>query len=114
MRDRAKIKSIYGYSISPFRFRPEAMEAAQLGEVFLECHWEYCQATRSTETMPREHNEAHDQRWVPPNPGFFKVNVGGTFDAVSGRGGVGIVIRNDQGQIRSMRGALPFPTCGFS
>ncbi|KAI8524961.1 hypothetical protein RHMOL_Rhmol13G0190400 [Rhododendron molle] len=36
--------------------------------------------------MPREHNGAHDQRWVPPNPGFFKVHVGRTFEAVSGRG----------------------------
>ncbi|KAH7846943.1 hypothetical protein Vadar_019991 [Vaccinium darrowii] len=37
--------------------------------------------------------------WVPPAVGVLKVNVDGAFDAKSGRGGVGLVLRDYRGDI---------------
>lgn len=77
-------------------FKRKWVNEVQINAKGVEEFHEYILPSYSTvymETMPRDHNGAHDQRWVPTNPGFLKVNVGGAFDAVSGRGGVGIVIR---------------------
>jgi ribonuclease HI len=37
--------------------------------------------------------------WKPPAEGYLKINVDGAFDAISGRAGIGVVIRNSTGGV---------------
>lgn len=45
-------------------------------------------------------------RWEKPNQGWMKLNVDGSFDASSGKGCIGAVLRNSQGEVI-------FSACGF-
>ncbi|RLN33427.1 hypothetical protein C2845_PM03G29100 [Panicum miliaceum] len=38
-------------------------------------------------------------RWKPPKDGWTKINVDGAFDAKTGEGGVGVIIRDNQGSV---------------
>lgn len=60
--------------------------------------------------MNREIREETDARCVPPRLGMLKFNVDGTFDRSNFRERwyIGIVVRNDTGEIHSMR-AIPVP-----
>lgn len=44
--------------------------------------------------------------WCPPIQGVLKVNIDGAFDKVSRKGGIGLVVRDNLGQIVSME-AIP-------
>ena len=39
------------------------------------------------------------QKWKPPSRGMFKVNFGGAVDKEANRGGIGVVIRNIEGEV---------------
>lgn len=87
-------------------FTREWMNEVQINARGVEEFHEYCQAIKSPEDTLRKQTGANDQRWVPPSPGFLKVNVDGAFDAKTGRGGAGIVIRDEKGQLKGMT-AIP-------
>ncbi|RLM84340.1 hypothetical protein C2845_PM04G09020 [Panicum miliaceum] len=38
-------------------------------------------------------------KWKPPGEGWAKVNVDGAYDATTGEGGVGVVIRDNSGSV---------------
>lgn len=42
--------------------------------------------------------------WKPPDPGWVKVNTDGAFDASSGRGAAGVILRNERGETLAAEG----------
>ena len=50
------------------------------------------------------------KRWSPPSPGWYKVNVDGVVFRDRGKIGVGVVIRNDRGELMgAMSQKIYFP-----
>ena len=50
-------------------------------------------------------------RWQPPGPGLYKVNVDGALFHADNTAGLGVVIRNEQGQVMvSLSERLPLPS----
>lgn len=37
------------------------------------------------------------EKWPVPSEGFLKVNVDGAFKAISGKGGIGVIVRDESG-----------------
>ncbi|KAH7845328.1 hypothetical protein Vadar_000697 [Vaccinium darrowii] len=61
---------------------------------------EFCQANNSTVQAISRGNEASDQRWIPPDGNVLKINVDRAYDPCTYKGGVGLVICDDQGNVR--------------
>lgn len=65
---------------------------------------EFCDSNGEAERVVIDTNTA--QTWKPPPEGILKINIDGDFDAITRKGGIGVVIRDDQGRIWGMR-AVP-------
>ncbi|XP_030934232.1 uncharacterized protein LOC115959787 [Quercus lobata] len=59
---------------------------------------------------PQAHQPHAPYLWRPPPPGWYKTNVNGVVFKERGQYGIGVVIRNDKGQIMgALSKTLPYP-----
>lgn len=62
----------------------------------------------NTKVEKEPRTEGVNTCWNPPTEGVFKINVDGAFDARSGKGGVGLVVRDSLGNTVEAK-AIPIP-----
>lgn len=48
----------------------------------------------------REESTPLKQVWEPPKPGWMKINIDGAYSEVSGRAGIGVIIRDHLGNVK--------------
>ncbi|KAH7862013.1 hypothetical protein Vadar_033668 [Vaccinium darrowii] len=68
----------------------------------------YALELSNTKTGKETRSEGVTTSWIPPTEGVLKVNVDGAFDTRSGKGGVGMVVRDSLGNILEAK-AVPIP-----
>lgn len=102
MKDRLGLFAIVGWYIWKARnawvFKREWVEETQIIGNALSEFSDFC--ALKTQKPGNIVVQAHEvDRWSPPLRGAFKINVDGALDKSRGKGGVGIVVRDEMGQI---------------